>query len=196
VLLVARDLVAPASGHASGAARFVQLMTYRYDRRWPGAEAYAPAVLLAALASGAASVALAWRAGRPLATVAFASASVLFALVMLDGYLVRAASDGGQRGVLEAYYRDRGAAHPGPLVAYQLNWKGENFYSGNNVAIFIASGAPMRTYLAARKERTVYFVTERGRVGGLQSELGAVRSFEELTAPSVSHEFSLVRAEL
>ena len=33
VLLVARDLAAPANGHASGAARFVQLMTYRYDRR-------------------------------------------------------------------------------------------------------------------------------------------------------------------
>ncbi len=75
VLLVARDLAAPANGHASGAARFVQLMTYRY-------------------------------------------------------------------------------------------------------------------------ERTVYFVTERGRVNGLRSELGSVRSFEELTAPSVSHEFSLVRAEL
>ncbi len=31
-----------------------------------------------------------------------------------------------------------------PLVAYQLNWKGENFYTGNNVAIFISSGAPLR----------------------------------------------------
>jgi hypothetical protein len=199
VLLVARDLAAPANGHAPGAARLVQLMTYRYDRRWPAADAYGPAVLLAAVAAALASVTLAWRARRRLATFALATTAVVFGLVMLDSYLVRAAPDGGQRDVFEAYYRDRGAASTGPLVAYQLNWKGENFYSGNNVAIFIASGTPMRTYLAARKERnerTVYFVTERGRVGGLRSELGAVRSFEELTAPSVSHEFSLVRAEL
>ena len=198
-LLVARDLAAPANGHAAGAARFLQLMTYRYDRRWPAADAYAPAVLLVALTTAAASLALAWRSQRRLATIAFASASVLFGLVMLDGYLVRAAPDGGQRDVFEAYYRDRGTASAGPLVAYQLNWKGENFYSGNNVAIFITSGSSMRTYLASRKERNqriVYFVTERGRVGGLRGELGAVRSFEELTAPSVSHEFSLVRAEL
>ncbi|HSO40411.1 MAG TPA: glycosyltransferase family 39 protein, partial [Labilithrix sp.] len=40
VILVARDLAAPASGHSAGAARFVQLMTYRYDRRWPGADAF------------------------------------------------------------------------------------------------------------------------------------------------------------
>ena len=42
----------------------------------------------------------------------------------------------------------------------------------------------------------VYFVTERGRVSGLRGERGAVRSFEELTGREVSHEFSLVRAEL
>jgi hypothetical protein len=125
-------------------------------------------------------------------------------MMLLDGYLVRAASDGGQRGIFEAYYRARedDAARGTPLsalVAYQLNWKGENFYSGNDVAIFIASGAPMRTYLDARKRTgasTVYFVTERGRVAGLKNELGAVRSFAELTDRSVSYEFSLVRAAL
>ena len=82
---------------------------------------------------------------------------------------------------------------------HQLNWKGENFYSGNHIAIFISSGAPMRSYLDGRKqrsERTVYFVTERGRVPALRSELGAVREFTEITGPSVSSEFTLVRAEL
>ena len=139
------------------------------------------------------------RAWRGRALLAFGGCAALFGAVLLDGYLVRAAGDGGQRGVLEAYYRARGASATAPLVAYQLNWKGENFYSGNNVAIFISSGASMRTYLDGRKQRsegTVYFVTERSRVNGLRSELGAVRSFEEMTDRAVSHEFSLVRAEL
>ena len=75
-----------------------------------------------------------------------------------------------------------------------MNWKGENFYTGNHVAIFISSGGPMKAYLDERRdrgERTVYFVTERGRVATLRNELGAVRSFTELTGPDVSHEFTL-----
>ena len=196
LLLVARDLVlAPG-----GSARFLQLMTYRYDRRWPSTEAFAPALGAVAIAAALACAALSVRAWRVRAAVAFGGCAMVFSVLLLDGYLVVAAPDGGQRGVFEAFYRSRGAGdQSAPLVAYQLNWKGENFYSGNHLAIFISSGTPLRTYLEARKksgQATVYFVTERGRVGGLRGELGAVRSFAEVTDRSVSHEFSLVRAEL
>jgi 4-amino-4-deoxy-L-arabinose transferase-like glycosyltransferase len=194
LLLVGRDLLlAPG-----GSARFLQLMTYRYDRRWPSAEAFAPALGAVAVAAALACAALSVRAWRARAAMAFGGCAVVFSALLLDGYLVSAAPDGGQRGVFEAFYRSRGSSGS-PLVAYQLNWKGENFYSGNNLAIFISSGTPLRTYLDARKKSgqgTVYFVTERARVGGLRGELGAVRSFAELTDRSVSHEFSLVRAEL
>ena len=200
VLLVARDLaLAPSDGHTpGGAARFVHLMTYRYDRRWPGTEAFALPIGVLALAAAASGLALASRAWRARAAMVFAGSAVLLSMLLLDGYLVRAAPDGGQRGVMEAYYRARGSAST-PLVAYQLNWKGENFYTGNHLAIFVSSGAPLRTYLDARKrsgDATVYFVTERGRVSVLRSELGAVRSFAEMTDASISYEFSLVRAEL
>jgi hypothetical protein len=179
-------------------------MTYRYDRRWPSTEAFAPVLGAIAIGAAVACVGLALRRWRARAAVALGACAILGSVVLLDGYLVRAASDGGQRGIFETYYRSRNAdASRGTrvtsLVAYQLNWKGENFYSGNDVAIFIASGAPMKTYLDARKrsgESTVYFVTERGRVAGLRGELGEVRSFTELTDRSVSYEFSLVRAEL
>ncbi len=208
VLLVARDLaLSPADGSVhpvAGTARFIHLMTYRYDRHWPTTEAFAPAIGAVAVAATIACAALARRAWRARAAVALGACAILGSMMLLDGYLARAASDGGQRGVFEAYYRAReaDAAHGTPtsaLVAYQLNWKGENFYSGNDVAIFIASGTPMRSYLDARKRTgasTIYFVTERGRVAGLRNELGVVRSFAELTDRSVSYEFSLVRAEL
>jgi 4-amino-4-deoxy-L-arabinose transferase-like glycosyltransferase len=200
VLLVARDLaLAPSGGHgAAGTARFLHLMTYRYDRRWPSTEAFAPAIGVTAVVVAIACAAMATRRWRARATIAAGACALLFSAILLDGYLVRAAPDGGQRGVFEAYYGSRGAA-ASAIVAYQLNWKGENFYAGNNVAIFISSGASMRTYLDARKRRgesTVYFVTERGRITGLRNELGEVRSFAELTDRSVSHELALVRAEL
>jgi len=199
LLLVGRDLVlAPG-----GMARLLHLMTYRYDRRWPSTEAFAPVLGALVIASTLACAALSVRIWRARAAMVFGGCAVVVSMVLLDGYLVHAAPDGGQRGIFEAFYRSRGrgdgAGKQAPLVAYQLNWKGENFYSGNNLAIFISSAAPLRTYLEARKrsgEGTVYFVTERGRVAGLRGELGAVRSFAEVTDRSVSHEFSLVRAEL
>jgi 4-amino-4-deoxy-L-arabinose transferase-like glycosyltransferase len=196
VALVARDLVPP--GHA----RLVHLLTYRYDRRWPATHDLAPAFAAFGGAAALATLALgartrAWRRGAALAIAAIATT---FAAFVLDVYLARAASDGGQRGVLEAFYRARAAAPTSsPLVAYQLNWKGENFYTGNHIAIFVSSGAPMKTWLDARRqagEHTFYFVTEHGRVAGLRAELGTSRSFEKLTDEHTSAEFALVRADL
>ncbi len=49
----------------------------------------------------------------------------------LDVYMQRTAQHWGQHEVIAAYYADR----PSPaeqLVAYQMNWKGENFYTGNH----------------------------------------------------------------
>lgn len=185
--LVGRDVAASPN-------RFVHLFTYRYDRVWLSTQSYATVFLVAAafgvgilLAAGIS------RRARAPALAAFAAASLAFSGLLLDRYLPACGRDGGQREVVAAWVRER---TPGPLVAYQLNWKGENFYSGNDVAIFISSGAPMKKYLARRADKTVYFVTERGRVGSLRSELGAVRTFTELTAPEVSREFTLVRAEL
>jgi hypothetical protein len=143
--------------------------------------------------------AFAVRRARGPGLVAAVVVAVVAAVTVGNDYVARAAPDGGQRGVFEAYYRARGPSRA-PIVAYHLNWKGENFYAGNDVAIFIASGAPMKSWLEARRlrgDRVVFFVTERGGVGGLRAELeGVARGVEELTDRSVSAEFTLVRAEL
>lgn len=185
--LVGRDIAAAPN-------RFVHLFTYRYDRVWISTKGFGTIfIVAAAIGVGLLVGAAITRRARMHALSAFAVGSIAFSALLLDRYLPPCGNDGGQREVVAAWVRERSS---GPLVAYQLNWKGENFYSGNDVAIFISSGAPMKTYLARRPDKTVYFVTERGRVGSLRSELGAVRSFAEITGPEVSHEFTLVRAEL
>jgi 4-amino-4-deoxy-L-arabinose transferase-like glycosyltransferase len=194
VALVTRDL-----GTDGGARRFVQLVTYRYDRVWPTAQSFAPWVLAFGIAATGLSFAYAHRRLRRAATIGLGFSAIAFATFLLDVYLPRAAKDGGQRGVMEAYVRARGEEPHAPLVAYQLNWKGENFYTGNDLAIFVQSGSPMQRWIAAEKARgvhTFFFVTERGRVRALQSELGAPTSFEVLTDASTSYEFALVRASL
>lgn len=189
VLVVARDVEAAPQ-------RFVLLFTYRYTRAWTSTHAFAPTFLVAGVAAVIAGAAFALRRMRRHALAASSVVAVVLAAILVDVYLPRCAIDGGQRGIFEAYYRER---PKGPIVAYQLNWKGESFYSGNDVAIFVSSGAPLRAYLdrRIREDRgTVYFVTERARVASLRAELGRVRAFTELTGADVSGEFTLVRAEL
>jgi 4-amino-4-deoxy-L-arabinose transferase-like glycosyltransferase len=192
--LVGREL---ATG--IGPARFILLMTYRYSRLWVSTRSFAPVVAVVTVVTVAALAAAAVPLLRRAALLGFGGASLVLCALLLDRVLPRCGADGGQRGVLATYYQDRAGDNRSPLVAYQLNWKGENFYTGNDVAIFISSGAPMKRYLderRARNERTVYFLTERGRVLGLETELGRVQSFVEMTGVEVSSEFSLVKVEL
>lgn len=167
-------------------ARFILQLTYRYARTWPQAHVFG---VFFALVTAAAVL-----AQRRALQIAIAG---LTAAVLVDGYLPRCAADGGQRDLIKAYYEIRNTEESpskNPLIAYQLNWKGENFYTGNNLAIFVRSGAPLRRYLdqqRARGERAFYFATERGRVAGLRRELGPHADVEELAQNA---EFTLARA--
>lgn len=182
-LLVGRDLERTP-------AALVRLLTYRYDRLWPSVAPLAPlfgalAIVACVLLVLAHAATLRRWSGR----LAFALAGA-FALTLTTSYLPRAARDGGQRELLARYTAERTA---GPLVAYQLNWKGENFYSGNDVAIFVASGPPFRKYVDERRGDVLWLVTERARVRAMQREIGPLRSFREIASNA---EYTLVRVEL
>lgn len=198
VLLVARDL--GAEGPPAGAARVLHLVTYRYDRRWPSAEIFGPALLALGALFAIATAAFASIRLRARAAVAMSVVAVAVALVV-TATAARGAKDGGQREVFEAVARARrGASSPAPLVAYRLNWKGENFYSGNDVAIFIASGAPMRAWMDERRQggaRTFFFVTERSQASSLRGELSGTQgliSVDEASDLGDSAQFTAYRA--
>jgi hypothetical protein len=102
----------------------------------------------------------------------------------------------GQRETMLAYYREHQKI-PGPIVAYQMNWKGENFYTGNAIPAFVSSGKKFQDYILEQKKKgvkTFYFVTEHGRTGSLANELGGPRIFDKLTNPELNNKFGLVRA--
>jgi hypothetical protein len=121
---------------------------------------------------------------------------VVFGAWGLDVYFMQISPHWGQRETTIAYYQAAREA-PGPLIAYQMNWKGENFYTGNHVPAFVSSGKKFQDYVIDEKKKgvkTFYFVTEHGRTGTLQNEIGATREFEKLTAPELDNKFVLVRA--
>jgi hypothetical protein len=128
----------------------------------------------------------------------------------LDFYMVDVSRHWSQRSLFERYYALRSARADGdrdgedarydhdPIGAYQMNWKGENFYTSNKIPAYVSSGANFTTWVKSQRDKgtkVMFFVTEHSRTGGLRSEVGA-KSYREVTDKDLCNKFVLVRAEL
>jgi hypothetical protein len=197
-VLVARDLIIkPENADQPGAIRLLHLFTYNYRRPWPESLDYSAALTGFGAVGVVLLLALAVRAVRAHAVAAVCAFAFVWALWGLDVYMTGTAPHWGQHEVIAAYYADR-ASPDDLLVAYQMNWKGENFYTGNRVPAFVSTGGTFTAWLKQKRDggaKVMYFVTEHGRVGGLKSEVGA-KSYRELTDKTLCNKFVLVRAVL
>ncbi|HVJ88586.1 MAG TPA: glycosyltransferase family 39 protein, partial [Labilithrix sp.] len=197
-LLVGRDLARKAeSGEMPGGIRLLQLFTYNYKRPWPDTLDFSAILGGFAVVACLLGVALAVRALRSHAVAAACAFGIFWAAWGLDVYMVALSPHWGQHEVIEAYYRDRQSPDE-QLVAYQMNWKGENFYTSNRIPAFVSSGATFQTWLKKEREKgtkVMYFVTEHTRTSGLRSEVGG-KSYKEVTDKALCNKFVLVRAEL
>jgi 4-amino-4-deoxy-L-arabinose transferase-like glycosyltransferase len=195
VAVVGRDLARDVEGQPS-AIRLLHLFTYNYKRPWPPSLDFSRPLWAFTIAAAALTLALVVARFRKAVVPALLGLGVVFAAWGLDVYFVKVSPHWGQRETTLEYYREA-QGRPGPLVAYQMNWKGENFYTGNHVPAFVSSGKKFTDWLADERKRgtkTFYFVTEHGRAGSLQTELGGTKSFEKLTKPELDNKFLLLRA--
>jgi hypothetical protein len=196
--IIARDLIIkPDGSNEPGAARLLQLVTYRYDRAWPDCLDFSAALTGFSVVAVILCLALTVRRYREYVVVALFSLAAVWTVWGTDVYMVKVAPHWGQREVLAAYYADRSGPDE-PVVAYQMNWKGEYFYSSNEIPAFVSSGSTFTNWLKQQREkgvRVMYFVTEHGRLGGLKGEVQA-KAYREVTDKTVNNKFELVRAEL
>jgi 4-amino-4-deoxy-L-arabinose transferase-like glycosyltransferase len=197
-LLVARDLSTSIDGDVPGSARLLHLITYNYKRSWPATLDFEAAQWGFGVAT--ALCLLAWLVPRLRlhAAVLGSAVAAWFCAFTLWIYLPELAPHFGQRELLLAYYRARHGPEE-PVVAYQMNWKGENFYTGNRLPAFVSTGSKFQKWLKARRNsgtKVIYFLTEHGRIGTLKSELGAGLRTATLTDKRLNNKFALVRAEL
>jgi 4-amino-4-deoxy-L-arabinose transferase-like glycosyltransferase len=196
--IVARDLIIkPENADQPGAIRLMQLFTYNYRRAWPDSLDFSAILSGFSFAAVALGLALAVRSLRRPVTVALLSLGFVWAAWGVDVYLVKMSPHWGQHEVIQAYYENRKGPEE-PIVAYQMNWKGENFYTSNKIPAFVSSGAAFTSWLKQQREKGVtvmYFVTEHGRVGGLKGEVGA-KAYREVTDKVLNNKFVIVRAEL
>jgi 4-amino-4-deoxy-L-arabinose transferase-like glycosyltransferase len=194
LLLVTRDLAAEGS---HGEIRLLQLFTYNYRRVWPDTLEFGAVIGRFGIAAMALAVGLAVVRVRRYAVVGMVAVGVAWGVFVLDVYMIKTAPHWGQRDVIAAYYTDRKTVDE-PLVGYQMNWKGETFYTGNRIATFVSTGTPFTTWMKQERDkgiRTMYFVLEPNRMGGLRAEVGA-KAYREVTDRALCNKFILVRAEL
>jgi len=198
ILLVARDLSTTVFSDIEGQARLLHLFTYNYRRAWPSESLNfngilsAFGVICALLALG-----FAWPKLQRHTLALFAAVAVLWTAWGLDVYLVKTSPHWGQRETILAYYATRKGPEE-PFVAYQMNWKGENFYTGNRVPAFVSSGSKFKNWIAEQKKkgtRVMFFTTEHSRIAALKSELGPVKDFKVITDRALNNKFTLARAK-
>ena len=195
VFFVGRDLSANFDG-APNQIRLLHLFTYNYRRGWPASLDFTATLWAFTVTAAVLMALLAWASVRRHVITALLAVGLGFAVWGLDSYFMKTSPHWGQRETVLAYY-DQSSRIPGPLVAYQMNWKGENFYSGNHVPAFVSSGKKFQDYVTEERKkgtRTFYFMTEHARTGTLQNEIGPTVSFEKLTPPELNNKFLLVRA--
>lgn len=198
IVLVGRDLaIKPSGSDQPGAIRLLQLFTYNYRRPWPDNLDFSTAIAGFVVVGALVSLAMAARAWRRHAAVLFSAFALVWALWGLDVYMVKLSPHWGQRELMEAYYKDRKSPDE-MLVAYQMNWKGENFYTGNRIPVFVSTGTTYQNWLKEQREKGVkvlYFVTEHSRKNGLRNETSP-KTLTELTDKNLNNKFILLRAEL
>ncbi len=195
--LVGRDLAVSPKGETLGQERLLHLFTYNYKRPWPESLDFSGMLAAFGVAAVALMLLLVVYRLRHHAVVLMIGLAFAWAVWAVDIYMVKTAPHWGQRETIMAYYQDRKAPTE-PLVAYQMNWKGENFYTSNRIPAFVSSGAKFKAWIAGQRKagiKTFYFVTEHGRVSSLKGELGeGLSGFDAITDRRLDNKFGVFRA--
>jgi len=186
--LVGRDIGVVGTSRPAGFERFMHLFTYNYDRPFPTRSYDYHAILtgFGVVAVLAAAMVALERMRRHGVRMMFAVAAC-FGFWALDKYMIDLSNHWSQRNLFVRYYQMRGTREAigfgedarywaDPIAAYQMNWKGENFYTGNHAAM-LECGLPLcqeRTpdWMRRHQGQRIFIVTEHSRSSSI---IGQVR---------------------
>lgn len=195
VAFVGRDLSWVTSGRPQGYERLLHLFVYNYARVWPVEFDYRPILTGFAIAATCFFGAAAFRSLRPVAGRALVGVAIAFCAWVLNVYMVDLSRHWGQRDLIEVYYEERTGPEQ-PLVAWQMNWKGENFYTGNRVSVFVdLDNVKVREWIEENEGLTAFFMFEPSRMNGFRGIMRG-HEIEEMTDKRVCDKFMIVRVTL
>lgn len=206
LIAVTADLV-----HAQNASqRFLWLFSYDYinsprGRAWPPSLDFSGTIVAFAALFAAATLGLGARRVRRWAALGLSLGAIVFTFFLLDRFMVQVAPFWSQKGVIATYYRSRQSPEE-KLIAYQMYWRGETFYTSNEIyqgpmeerTVFDAQGADerLREYLARHRGRRHFFLYERGQQAHLLSLLPAEARGTFRVIDESNNKFHLAKASL
>jgi 4-amino-4-deoxy-L-arabinose transferase-like glycosyltransferase len=206
LLLVTVDLVSAknASQH------FLWLFSYDYvhsptGRPWPQSLDFGVPLMVFGAAFAVASIALVWNRTRRLALVGLGGAAVIFTYFLLDDYMRTVAPFWSQKDLIATYYKNRRSPEE-RLIAFQMYWRGETFYTKNEIyegpaedrTVFDQDGADekLKDWIARNRGHRHFFLFEHGQRARLQQllPLEAQPTFKILD--ETNNKFSVAQADL
>ena len=191
---IGRDLSWVTSARPAGYERLIHLFVYNYKRVWPEQFDYRPILIAFSLVT---CVTLFWGAFeslRPLMSKMIVVVALLFASWGVNIYITDLSPHWGMQQLTKRYYEHR-SGEKQPLIAWQMNWKGENFYTGNHAYVFVKTdNKDFKAWLKKNKGLTAYFIFEHTRLGSFKGVLR--RPIEKLSTKRENNKFILVKATL
>ncbi|MFH2009957.1 MAG: glycosyltransferase family 39 protein [bacterium] len=159
----------------------VLMFIYKYNRLFPYELGFEPWIATLGGLCILALAALAIPSWRRYGVWGLLGCTTLFTLWTVDRYLVQLSPHWGQKNLHAIYHRARKGPHE-RLIAWQLNWRGENFYSKNQVVVHMQpkDTPKFKEYLTRHKGERFYLVMEQGRLASLKSILSQVGARESL----------------
>jgi 4-amino-4-deoxy-L-arabinose transferase-like glycosyltransferase len=194
----------------SSAQLFIWLFSYDYvnapqGRPWPeGFDVRTTLIVFGALFA-IATVLLAVERLRTKAIAASGLLAVAFTYFLLDGFIPKAASHWSQKPLIAQYYKMRQSPDE-PLIAWQMYWRGETFYTANEIysgpfdkrTVFLGdkNAENLQAYLGRNRGKRVFFIVEKGRWTTLQGLLPADARGSLVKLDERNNKFFLASAQL
>jgi 4-amino-4-deoxy-L-arabinose transferase-like glycosyltransferase len=206
LILVTLGLV--DSRHA--AEKFLWLFSYDYvqsplGRAWPAALDFSTALTVFAILFGLGGLLLAVPRWRTAAVWALPLAAVAFTFFVLDDFMPAVSPYWSQKGLIASYYRLRRSPDE-RLIAYLLYWRGETFYTSNEIyegpmderTVFDQAGADdrLKAWLLRHRGRRQFFLYERFQQGRIVEDLPPDARASFRVVDQLNNKFSLGEADL
>jgi 4-amino-4-deoxy-L-arabinose transferase-like glycosyltransferase len=204
--LVVQDLV-----NAKNASQlFLWLFSYDYvhsprGRPWPDQLDFSTPLTVFGVAFAVVTAGLAFRRLVRPAILGLCGVAVLFTWFLLDVYMMKVAPYWSQKDGVAAYYKHRRSPEE-KLLAYQMYWRGETFYTKNEIyegpvedrTVFDMETADEKLgeYIKSHRGRRIYFIFERGRQGRLQSLLPPESRSSFTVIYDTNNKFSVAFADI
>jgi hypothetical protein len=175
----------------------LDLFTYNHDRPYPDSVLLTPVAFKPALISALILISLVlvhstWRRNAERFAQACVVASAVVALFLSWEHWPALGRHWTQRELLKPYFAQR---HDGePLAAFLMNWKGETFYTRNEVMQVSARDPRGEISQIALQPGRAFVVVEHARVPVLRQSLPPGQRMEVI-APDTMNKFALVRLD-